>query len=63
MLGQVEKRKRFMFVQVIENTGLVRAQEPARFGIPDVPRMAGEVDAWVKLHHLSHGILGHSGKF
>jgi hypothetical protein len=49
-----------VFVQVIENAGLVRAQEPSRFRIPDMPRMASEVDTRVKLHHLSHGILGHS---
>jgi protein-arginine kinase len=27
-----------------------------------VPGMAGEVDARVQLHHLLHGILGHSGE-
>jgi hypothetical protein len=62
MLGQVEKRKRFAFIQVIENAGLVRAQEPASFGVTDVPSMAGKVDARIKLHYLLHGILGHSGE-
>jgi len=62
VLRQVKKRKRLVFVQVIENTGLVRAQELARFRVTDVPGMAGEVDARVQLHHLLHGILGHSGE-
>src|SRR5467141_1795404 len=45
---------------MVKNAGLVRAQKPASLGVADVPRVTGEVDARVKLHHLSHGILLHS---
>src|SRR5882762_5124152 len=45
---------------MVKNAGLVRAQKPASLGVADVPRVTGEVDARVKLDHLSHGILLHS---
>jgi hypothetical protein len=57
--GQIEQRERLVFVQVIENAGLVRAQDPPCLGISDVPGMAGEVDARIKFHHLSYRVLGH----
>jgi hypothetical protein len=34
----------------------------AGLGIAHVPHMAGEVNARIKLHHLSYGIANHFGK-
>src|SRR5215469_11692459 len=46
-------------VQMVQNAGLVRAQDSLRLGITDVPRVTGKVDAGVKLHHLYGGIPRH----
>jgi hypothetical protein len=57
---QIEQSERLALVQMVENAGLVRAQEPLRPGITNMPRVAGKVDAGVELHHLSSGITRHA---
>ncbi len=56
---EIQEGKRLVLIQVVENAGLVRTQEPPRLGIPDVPRMTGEINLRIELHHLTNGSLGH----
>ena len=53
VLGEGRGGDRIDLVEVIENAGLVRAEEGAARGIAHVARVAGEEDARVGVHQLS----------
>ncbi len=57
---QIKQRARLALVQMVENAGLVGAQDPVCPGITDMPRVTGKVDVGIKLHHLSRGIIRHA---
>lgn len=57
---EIQQSERLALVQMIENAGLVGAQEPLCPGITNMPRVTGKVNAGIELHHLSGGITRHA---
>jgi hypothetical protein len=59
MPRQLQQGYRLALVQVIQDAGLVRAQNPARPGIADMPRVAGKEDPRIQLQQLPCRIVDH----
>ena len=57
--GEVHHRRRLDFIEMVEDAGLVAAEQALRVRIADVPRVTRKVDAWIERHHRGHrGIDG-----
>ncbi len=52
MAREVVHRRRIDLVEVIQNAGLVAAEEAVRFRVANVPRVTREIDARVERHEV-----------
>ena len=59
MAGKVEERGGLYIVEMIENAGLVTAQDGLRLFVADVPLMASEVDLGIAAKNRVYLGVGH----
>ena len=53
---KIVDRRRIDLVEVVEDAGLMAAEQPVRARIANMPRVTGEIDARIERHHLACGV-------